>query len=361
MADLTRQRLKVAGMVDLAGRRPLVIAHRGASGYRPEHTLAAYELAIELGADYIEPDLVLTADGVLVARHDVELSASTDVATRPEFAARRRVAVVDGRELTGWFVDDFTLTELRSLRAVERIPWLRPTNQAYDSQLPVPTFDEIIVLAVDAGRRRGRWVGLYPELKNPTYLRERGLAPEEALLDALRGFRLERAGVPVFVQCFEPSTLRRLAARTSLPLVQLVDATGRPYDWERVGEGRRYADLLTPAGLKEISTYAAVLGAHKSLLLPRDPEGRLGRPARVIADAHELGLDVHAWTFRNENSFLPAERRRGSEAAAHGDAMGEYATFFAAGVDGVFTDHPDTAAAARAAFLASPHPSPAWK
>lgn len=335
-----------------ARQRPLVIAHRGASGYRPEHTLAGYQLAADQGADYIEPDLVLTADGVLVARHDVELSASTDVAERPEFAGRRRRRLVDGRELTGWFVDDFTLDEVRSLWARERIPALRPANQTYD-RLRVPTFDDVVRLAVEAGRRRGRAVGLYPELKHPTYLAERGLSIEDALLDALRGFRLERAGVPIQVQSREPSALRRLAARTSVPLVQKVDITGRPYDWERAEDGRRYADLLTPTGLREVSTYASALGVHKSLVVPRDPEGRLGPPGRLVADAHALGMAVHAWSFRNENSFLPADRRRGPEAAAHGDAHGELGVFLVAGVDGILTDHPDTAVAARADYLAA--------
>lgn len=340
-----------------AGRlSPLVIAHRGASGYRPEHTLAAYRLAVELGADYIELDLVLTADGVLVARHDAELSTSTDVAERPEFAHRRRTALLDGRPLTGWFVDDFTLAELRTLCARERIPELRPANQAYDGRLQVPTFDEVLELAVDAGLNRGVPVGVYPELKHPTYFAERGKSAEDALLDALRGFRLERAGVHLFIQCFEPSVLRRLAARTSWPLVQLVDLTGRPYDWESAGEGGRYADMLTPSGLREMSTYASVLGAHKSLLLPRDPEGRLGPAGRLISDVHDLGMAVHAWTFRNENSFLPSDRRRGRAAAGHGDAASEYAAFYAAGVDGVITDHPDTAVAARTDFLTA-HPA----
>ncbi|WP_205740690.1 glycerophosphodiester phosphodiesterase family protein [Haloactinopolyspora alba] len=336
---------------------PVVVAHRGACGYRPEHTLAAYRLAIDLGADYIEPDLVLSADGVLVARHDAELAASTDVADRPEFAARRRTATVSGREVCGWFVDDFTVAELKTLSMRERIPGLRPRNRAYDGRFRIPTFDEIVDEAIRAGRERGRPVGLYVELKRATDLAEAGREPEDALLDALRGFRLERAGVRVLVESFEPSVLRRLARRSSLTLVQRVDIAGRPYEWERASDGRRYADMLTPGGLREMSSYASVLGAHKSLLLPRDPEGRLGRPGRLIGDAHELGMAVHAWTFRNENTFLPAEHRRGSEPGAHGDAAGEYAAFFAAGVDGVVSDHPDTALAARAEYLAGQTPA----
>ncbi|WP_198663327.1 glycerophosphodiester phosphodiesterase family protein [Jiangella endophytica] len=327
--------------------RPIVVAHRGACGYRPEHTLAGYQLAIDLGADFLDTDLQLTRDGVLVARHDAELSASTDVAERPEFAHRRRRGLVDGRELTGWFVDDFTLDEVKSLYARERIPRLRPANQAYEGRLRVPTFDEIITLAVEGGRRRGRPVGLYPELRHPTYYADRGMSADDALMAALLGFRLERAGIPVFVRSYEPSVLRRLAARTSVPLVQLVDSTGRPFDWERAEDGRRFVDLLTPTGLREVASYATVLGAHKSLVVPRDPEGRLGHPGRLVSDAHHLGMAVHAWTFRNENSFLPADRRRGPEAAGHGDAPGELGVFFGAGVDGVFTDHPDTAVAAR--------------
>jgi len=326
-----------------AGKVPLVIAHRGASGYRPEHTLEAYRLAIALGADLVEPDLVVTADGVLVARHENEIAATTDVAHHPEFASRRTTKEVDGRTVTGWFVEDFTVAELKTLRARERLPWLRQRNQLYDDRFAVPTFDEILDLVEEESLRRGRTIGVCPETKHPTYFAGLGLPHEEALLEALRRFGSE---LPVYIQSFEPWALRRLARRSSLPLVQLVDAGGRPPDFHVTGDPRMHSDLLTPSGLREISTYAQVLGAHKSLLMPRYSDGRLGPPSGLVERAHDAGLSVFAWTFRNENAFLPADRRRGVDNAAYGDAFGEYARFLDLGVDAVFTDHADTAAAA---------------
>jgi glycerophosphoryl diester phosphodiesterase len=306
----------------------LVIAHRGASGYRPEHTLEAYQVAIELGADYIEPDLVVTADGVLVARHGDEISATTDVGDRPEFAHRRRTNIIDGRPSTGWFVEDFTLAELQTLRARERLPGVRPHNQVYDDRFAVPTFDQILDLAQAEASRLGRPVGVYPEVKQPAHFAAAGLSHDEALLSSLRGVA---AGIPVHVQSFDSAFLRTMVARTAVPLVQLV------YDNEV---------MLTPYGLREVSTYAHVLGVHKSLLLPRDRTGRMAAPTGLVERAHDAGLAVHAWTFRSENAFLPRELRRGTAAAGHGDAAAEYATFHTLGVDGVFTDHPDVALAA---------------
>lgn len=326
------------------GQPPLVIAHRGASGYRPEHTLEAYRLAIDLGADYIEPDLVITADGVLVARHDAELSVSTDIAERPEFASRRRTKVIEGREVTGWFVDDLTAAEVATLRARERLGEIRQQSSMYDGRFQVPTLAQILDLAVTSSSRLGRSVGVYLELKHPTYFAGHSLRHDDSLLKDLSAVRLTKS--QVLVQCFEPSTLRRLATKTDLPLVQLVNVTGRPYDWEHHGHGRTFADMLTPAGLRELSTYAAAVGVHKSLVIPRDPDGRLSQPSGLVAQAHAAGMAVHAWTFRNENAFLPADRRRGAHAAMFGDAFGEYAAYFAAGVDGVITDHPDTAVTA---------------
>ncbi|MGH8776806.1 MAG: glycerophosphodiester phosphodiesterase family protein [Jiangellaceae bacterium] len=316
---------------------PLVIAHRGASGYRPEHTLEAYRLAIALGADYIEPDLVVTADGVLVARHENEISATTDVADRPEFAGRRMTMQIAGRAVTGWFVEDFSAAELRMLRARERLPEIRAHNQIYDRRFAVPTFDEILELARSESLRRGHPVGVYPEIKQPAHFARLGLGHVEPLVVALR-----RSGpdVPVYVQSFDPTALHDMAARTTHPLVQLV-GIGRP---ARAGS----PDLLTPSGLREVSTYAHVLGAHKSLLIPRDRDGRLSMPSGLLDRAHDAGLAVHAWTFRNENAFLPADRRRGHPAGRYGDAFGEYGRFLELGVDGIFTDHPDTALAALA-------------
>ena len=322
--------------------RPHIVAHRGASGYRPEHTLDAYRLAIALGADFIEPDLVVTADGVLVARHENELSTSTDVAARPEFAGRRTTKDVTGRAVTGWFVEDFTAAEVATLRATERFPDLRQRNVLYEGRSPVPTFAEVVDLARDEADRLGRPVGVYPETKLVGYFADLGLAHDEPLLADLA-----RAGpgVPVFIQSFESSSLRRLAGQVEVPLVQLLDATG-PLDADRAADGRAHGDPTTPSGLTEVAGYADVIGVHKSLLIPRDQDGRLGEPSGLMDRARAAGLAVHAWTFRNENAFLPAECRRGTDDSAFGDAFAEYEAFLRLGVDGLFTDFPDTALAA---------------
>jgi glycerophosphoryl diester phosphodiesterase len=275
---------------------PLVIAHRGASGYRPEHTLASYRLAIALGVDYVEPDLVSTGDGVLVARHEAEIGGTTDVARRPEFAGRLTTKVVDGREVTGWFVEDFTLAELKTLRAVERLPELRPRNTRYDGWYEVPTFDEVLTLVEEESARLGRAIGVYPETKHPSYFAGIGLALEEPLLAALAGRDL-----PAFVQSFEPRNLRWLRPRTSLPLVQLVSATGR-------------VDLVTGTGLRRVAEYADAVGVDKELVSPG-----------LVADAHAAGLQVHVWTLRDET-----------------DSIEDTRALVGAGVDGIFTDHPDT-------------------
>ncbi|HSK27031.1 MAG TPA: glycerophosphodiester phosphodiesterase family protein, partial [Jiangellales bacterium] len=328
---------------------PLVIAHRGASGHRPEHTLAAYRLALETGADGVEADLVLTADGAVVARHESELSRTTDVASRPELADRRRTREVDGRPVTGWFTEDLTLAEVRTLRARERMPDLRRASAAHDGAYGVVTLDEVLDLVTAESLRTGRRLGVLAELKHATHFGRLGLAPEEAVLAVLARYGLDRAGSPVHLQSFEPTCLRRLARRTALPLVQLVDLNGRPYDEELAGRGRTFADLLTPSGLREVSTYAEFVGVHKSLLVPRGPDGRLGRPSTLVQDAASAGLGVHCWTFRDENAFLPAELRHGSSSGAHGDAAAEYAVFMSLGVDAILSDHPGTAVAARAA------------
>jgi glycerophosphoryl diester phosphodiesterase len=301
--------------------RVLVIAHRGASGYRPEHTLAAYELAAELGADYLEPDLVATLDGVLVARHENEISATTDVADQAVFADRRITKIVGGTAVTGWFVEDFTYAELRTLRARERMPHLRASNTAYDGQEYIPTFDEIVT------------IGVYPEIKHPTHFRRLGLPLEELLAERLIALGLNTADGRAIVQSFEPSSLRRLAVMTGVLLVQLVDDGGAPYDFVGSGEGRTYADLITPAGLREISTYAQILGAHKELVIPRRQDGSLAEPSGLVTHAHQAGLAVAAWTFRSEPRFLPSGHTFASELTR----------YVAAGVDAVFADQPDLA------------------
>jgi glycerophosphoryl diester phosphodiesterase len=330
---------------------PIVIAHRGASGHRPEHTLESYKLAIEQGADYVEPDLVSTRDGALVARHENEIGATTDVAAHPELAGRRTTKTIDGVPVTGWFTEDFTLAELKTLRARERLPQLRGTG--FDGRFEVPTLQEILDLVKEMNarlRRRGRRrVGVYPETKHPSYFEGVGLALEEPLLRILQQNGLERAGDPVFIQSFEVANLRQLARRTRLRLVQLVDDGGQPYDFVRAGDPRTYADLVTPAGLRHIASYAAAIGANKSLVFPRDARNRLLPQTRLVRDAHRAGLLVHAWTFRAENAFLPHSLRVGPVAEELGDLRGEVALFLRAGVDGFFTDHPGIGLAARLA------------
>jgi glycerophosphoryl diester phosphodiesterase len=333
------------------GGRPIVIAHRGASGERPEHTLAAYGRAIEQGADFVEPDLVSTKDGVLVCRHENEISGTTDVATRPEFSSRRTTKTIDGASVTGWFTEDFTLAELSTLRARERLPRLRGT--AFDGQFGIPTFEEVLAL-VDAANarpeRRGRPVGIYPETKHPTYFEELGLPLERPLLEALRRHGLDRPDAPVFIQSFEVGNLRRLAGLARVPLVQLIDVDGGPWDLTHGRSARRYADMLRPEGLRDIAAYARGVGVHKSLVIPRDGGGRSLPPTSLVRDAHAAGLLVHVWTLRAENEFLPAELRRGTDPASRGDMAGEASLFLKAGVDGCFTDYPAIGVPARDAF-----------
>ncbi|MGQ0778773.1 MAG: glycerophosphodiester phosphodiesterase [Pseudonocardiales bacterium] len=325
---------------------PLVIGHRGASGYRPEHTLASYELAIRLGADFIEPDLVPTRDGHLVARHENEIGGTTDIAEHPEFAARHTTKVIDGTPLTGWFTEDFTLAELKTLRAKERIPQLRQRNTIYDGRYPIPTLQEVIDLAKRMSKETRRQIGIYPETKHPTYFQSIGLALEPPLVRTLTHNGLNRPNAKVFVQSFETANLRALATELRVPLVQLIAGSGAPYDFTAAGDPRSYADLITPAGLAEIAGYAAGIGPDKNRIVPRDAAGFLLEPTTLVSDAHQAGLLVHPYTFRNENSFLPANFRSSPDPAAYGDAFAEYALFFGLGVDGLFTDNPDTAVVA---------------
>lgn len=311
---------------------PIVIAHRGASGERPEHTLAAYALAIDQGADYIEPDLVITRDGVLVARHDNELSLTTDVASRPEFAAHRRTQQVDGRELSGWFVEDFTLAEVKRLRANERFVF---RSARYNGAFEIPTLQEVIDLAQARGRALGRRVGLYPETKFAAHFAAAGLPLEAPLVKLLTANGFTSEDDPVFVQSFEPRSLQRLAALTALRTVQLVAERGAPADLAGRGDKRSFADLISPSGLLEVSTYADGIGLAKNLAIPRAGDGRLGSPSDLIERAHAAGLRVHAWTFRSENNFLPTDMQGAPEL--------ELERFLAAGIDGVFSDQPGAA------------------
>ena len=329
---------------------PVVIAHRGASGHRPEHTLAAYRQAIRMGADYIEPDLVPTSDGVLVARHENEISGTTDVAEHPGLAGRRTTKVVDGETVTGWFTEDLTLAEIRSLRARERVPGIRPGNARYDGAFRIPTFDDVLTLVGEESRRRGRRIGVYPETKHPSYFDALGLSLEEPLVAALQRHGLDDRGSRVLVQSFETGNLRELAAMTEVRLVQLVDRAGAPYDLAAAGDPRTYDDLVTPGGLAEVATYADAVGSHKDRVLPRDRAGAVGQPSSLVTDAHEAGLHVHVWTLRDENRFLPTNLRVGSDPNARGDATAEARALLDAGVDGLFGDHPRTLVAAVAAW-----------
>jgi glycerophosphoryl diester phosphodiesterase len=332
---------------------PIVIGHRGASGYRPEHTLAAYRLAIRQGADVIEPDLVPTSDGVLVARHENEISGTTDVADHPEFADRRTTKVIDGVRVAGWFTEDFTLAELKTLRARERIPQLRPRNTRFDGEFEIPTLQEVIDLARKASQWTARTIAIYPETKHPTYFRSIGLALEPALARILRANGLDGPDSPVLLQSFEPSSLQELNGLVDPPLFLNLTDRGRPYDFVVSGDPRTYADLATPEGLRWISGWGDGVSVNKNLIVPRDSSGRLTEPTTVVADAHAAGLAVHSWTFRNENTFLPVDYRNGTDPAAWGDATAEYLLFFHLGLDGVFSDFPDTAVTARDEFAKS--------
>ncbi len=332
-------------------RKPIVIAHRGASGYRPEHTLAAYRLAIDMGADVIEPDLVSTKDGVLVARHENEISGTTDVADHPEFADKYATKRIDGVRLSGWFTEDFTYAELRTLRAKERLPDLRPDNTRFDGRLRIPTFGDVIDLVRFEAQRRNRRIGVYPETKHPTYFRNLGLPLEPGILRELRRVGWTRSTSPVFIQSFEISNLRALSRRTEVKLIQLVGGTGAPYDQVVAQTGVTYADMVTAGGLRRIARYARGIGPDKFLLIRQRADGTLGRSTGVLEDAHAVRLLVHPYTFRSENFSLPNEYDEGSDPAAHGDAIGELTRFFELGVDGVFGDFPDTTFEARWQFL----------
>jgi glycerophosphoryl diester phosphodiesterase len=348
LADDDRERGRKASSRD--DDRPLVIAHRGASGYRPEHTLAAYELGARMGADYIEPDLVITKDGVLVARHENEISQTTDVEQHPEFAGRRTTKTIDGTQFTGWFTEDFTLAELKTLRAEERIPGTRQENTIYNGRYQVPTLQEVIDLARRLSRELDREIGIYPETKHPTYFQDIGLPLERPLVRTLRRNGLDDRNDEVFVQSFETTNLKQLDRQLDVRLVQLLDsAERRPADLVKRGDPRTYGDLATDGGLRGIADYADGVGPWKNYIVPRNAAGASQAPTDFVQRAHRAGLIVHTWTFRNENQFLPLELRSGGGADpnAYGDAFAEYEQFYELGVDGLFSDNPDTAVEAR--------------
>ncbi|MEV7899018.1 glycerophosphodiester phosphodiesterase [Streptomyces cyaneofuscatus] len=330
---------------------PTVIGHRGASGYRPEHTLGSYQLALDLGAHIVEQDLVPTKDGHLVCRHENDITATTDVADHPEFAGRKATKRIDGVSYTGWFTEDFTLAELKTLRATERIPGNRPDNTLYDGRWTIPTFEEVLRWADREGRKRRKPVWLYVETKHPTYFRSLGLGLEEPLARLLRRYGRDRRNAPLILQSFEPSSVQRLARLVDTPRIVLLSGpTTRPWDFVESGDPRTVADLVTPAGLKWIASYAQGIGPTLDLVIPKDAAGRLTTPTTLVKDAHARGLLLHPYTLRNENSFLPADFRRGTDPNGYGDVFGAAAAYFATGIDGIFSDHPDTALLAAADF-----------
>lgn len=322
---------------------PLIIAHRGASGYRPEHTLASYGLAIEMGADFVEPDVVMTRDRVLVARHENEIGGTTDVSAK--FAERRRTKVIDGDTITGWFTEDFTLAELKTLRARERLP---QRSHAHDGQFEVPTLDEVLAFVRARERETGRAIGVYPETKHPTYFRSIGLPLEDSLLAVLARHGFRGRSDAVFIQSFEVGNLQALRARTTIRLVQLINHDGVPPDIAAVGGARSYRAMIQPAGLREIARYADAIGAHKWLVLPREAAGDTSRATSLVRDAHAAGLRVHVWTMRSDTPDLPSGFR--------GDASAEWRAFRDVGVDGMFGDFPDVGVRALRAANAAPRP-----
>ncbi|WP_405710861.1 MULTISPECIES: glycerophosphodiester phosphodiesterase [unclassified Streptomyces] len=328
---------------------PTVIGHRGTSGYRPEHTLGSYQLALDMGAHIVEQDLVPTRDGHLVCRHENDITATTDVADHPEFANRRTTKKVDGVSLTGWFTEDFTLAELKTLRAKERIPGTRQKNTLYDGRWEIPTFEEVLRWADREGRRRQKPVWLYVETKHPTYFRGLGLGLEEPLAKLLRRYNRHRQQSPLILQSFEPGSIQRLSRLVATPRVVLLSGAGeRPWDFVTSGDPRTVADLVKPEGLKWMASFAQGIGPTLDLVIPKDASGRLTAPTTLVKDAHAQGLVLHPYTMRNENSFLPADFRRGTDPNAYGDAFGAFQAYFATGIDGIFSDNPDTALLAAA-------------
>jgi glycerophosphoryl diester phosphodiesterase len=323
--------------VTTTNKQPLVIGHRGASGYRPEHTLASYELAIQMGADYIEPDIVSTKDGVLIARHENDIAETTNVGNVREFANRKTTKKIDGREVNGWFTEDFTLAEIKTLRAKERLPF---RNHSYDSQFEIPTLQEVIDLAKQKSTQTGRIIGIYPETKYPTYFKSIHLSLEEPLVAILEANGYINSDDPVFIQSFEVENLKQLNKITDLPLVQLLDeADKQPYDFVMKGDSRTYADLTSPKELAKIAEYAEALGPYKRLIIPVSEDKRLKPATSLINDAHAVGLKVHTWTFRKEDQYLAPDY--------NGNPQAEYEQFFKLGIDGVFSDFPDIAVTVR--------------
>ncbi len=337
---------------------PTIFGHRGAAGYRPEHTSAGYDLAARMGADYLEPDLVPTKDGYLVDRHEPEISQTTNVAAHPEFARLKTTKVIDGVPTTGWFTTDFTLKQLETLRAKERIPDIRQHNTIYDNRYRIPTLQDDISQFEALSTKLHRRIGIVPEIKHSTYFRSIGLPMEDRVLSVLHAAGLDRKNpkLPVVIQSFEVGNLRYLHAHSSYKLLQLTEATGAPADFVASGDPRTYADITSAAGLKEVATYATYLGPDKNEIVPRTATNALGTPTPLVADAHAAGLLVTPYTFRNENSFLPTDFQSDANPADYGNVIAEYELFFSLGVDGMFSDNSDTAVIARKDWIRKGRP-----
>jgi glycerophosphoryl diester phosphodiesterase len=349
---LTRRPSRARGT---ARSRPIVIAHRGASGYLPEHTLAGYAVAMLQGADFIEPDLVMTKDGHLIARHDNALNLTTDVAQRPEFAERRTEKTVDGITTSGWFSEDFTLVEIKQLRAVERIPNLRPGNVRLDGQFEVPTLQEIIDLVKANEKALRRKIGIYPETKHPTYFQRLGLAMEGKLVKTLHANGYATKRDRVFIQSFEIGNLKKLRRLTRIPLIQLLETSGGPADVVAAGGSLTYNEMATAEGLCEIASYADGVGPEKyHFIIPRSTDGVLevANASGFVRNAHACGLKVHPYTFRAENYFQPTNLRSSGDPTTHGNLAAEIELFLSVGIDGFFTDQSDIGISARDHFLA---------
>ncbi len=349
-AALATQAMTVHAAEKPLAAKVLVIGHRGASALRPEHTLASYGKAIADGADFVEPDLVMTKDGVMVARHENEIGGTTDVASHPEFAARKTTKTVDGHAITGWFTEDFTLAELKTLRARERLPQLRSTQ--YDGEFQIPTLDEIIDFVGAESAVVGRPIGIIPEIKHGTYFQKLGLPLEDKLLATLAAHSYTRRA-PVEIQSFEIANLKYLRGKLggaqarrehpNIRLLQLIDdPKEQPYDVVAAGGKLDYAEMMTPAGLRQIATYADAIGPSTREIIPLAADGTLGKPSALVHDAHAAGLELHPYTFRPENFFLAKNFWQGSDPKTFNAAgsVAEIRAYLDAGIDAFFTDDP---------------------